>query len=101
MAHAYLLYKNDDKLCVCTVDIAIDVCLLILFSLSLMMDVNSMSMSILMLPMLKSVRDAFHPCVRCRLALDYEKARLRRLIYTEGRKLSVQTPDDPDPKKPD
>ena len=34
---ANLLYKNDDKLCACTVDIAIDVCLLKVLSLSLMM----------------------------------------------------------------
>lgn len=32
---AYLLYKNDDKLCACTVDIAIDVCLLKLLSMSI------------------------------------------------------------------
>lgn len=37
---AYLLYKNDDKLCACTVDIAIDVCLLKLLSLSLIDDVD-------------------------------------------------------------
>jgi len=36
---ANLLYKNDDKLCACTVDIAIDVCLLKLLSLSLMMSI--------------------------------------------------------------
>ena len=44
---ANLLYKNDDKLCACTADIVIDVCLLKIIVV-VIDDVDSMSMSILM-----------------------------------------------------
>jgi hypothetical protein len=53
---------------------------------------------LLLLLLLQSLRNAFYPCVRHRLALGNEKARLRRLFIPRGKKLSVQ-PERPD--KPD
>jgi hypothetical protein len=55
-----------------------------------------MLLFLLLLP--QSLRDPFHPCVRRRLALGNEKARLRRLFIPKGKKLSVQheRPDKPD-----
>jgi hypothetical protein len=102
-----MLYKNDDKLCACTVDIGIDVCLLKLLSQLLMMmsmsklmgwtaptflnvattaiEVRAQMLLVLLLLLLQSLRDAFHPCVRRRLALGNEKARLRRLFIPRGK----------------
>lgn len=108
------LYKNDDKLSACTVDIVVNVCLLKLLSLSLMMMSILMGwtaptffneaaatievraqMLLLLLLLLQSLRDAFHPSVRRRLALGCEKARLCRLFIPRGKSLSVQ-PERPD-----